>query len=46
MLPVILKALAATIPGAETAMIPNAGHSMFTQNPTAFCEAVLDFLGR
>ncbi len=44
MLPVILKVLAAHVPGAKTAMIPNAGHSMFRQQPKAFCEAVLPFL--
>ncbi len=44
MLPVILKALAAHVPGAEVAMVPNAGHSMFAQNPVDFCEAVLAFL--
>ena len=33
-----------TIPGAEKAIIPNAGHSSFRQNPSAFNEAVLKFL--
>lgn len=44
MLPVVLKALAAHVPGAETKIIPDAGHSMFRQQPKAFCEAVLPFL--
>ena len=44
MLPIVLKALAATVPGAETVIIPNAGHSMFRQQPKAFCQAVLAFL--
>ena len=44
MLPKISKALAAHVPGAETAIIPEAGHSMFRQQPAAFCDAVLKFL--
>lgn len=44
MLPVVLRALAAHTPGAQTAVIPNAGHSMFRQQPAAFCAAVLPFL--
>ena len=44
MLPIILHALAAAVPGAKKAMIPNAGHSMFRDQPKAFCEAVLPFL--
>lgn len=44
LLPVVLKALAAHVPGAKTAMIRDAGHSMFRQQPKAFCEAVLPFL--
>lgn len=44
LLPVVLRALAAHVPGAKTAMIANAGHSMFRQQPRAFCEAVLAFL--
>ena len=44
LLPVVLRALAAHVPGAKTAIIPNAGHSMFRQQPRAFSDAVLDFL--
>ena len=44
LLPVVLKALAANVPGAKVAMIANAGHSMFRQQPKPFCEAVLPFL--
>lgn len=44
LLPVVLRALAAHVPGAKTAMIDNAGHSMFRQQPRAFCDAVLAFL--
>ena len=32
------------VPGAKTAIIPNAGHSMFRQQPKHFCDAVLPFL--
>ena len=44
-LPVILRALAAHVKGSRTVILPNAGHSMFRQQPPAFAEAVLDFLG-
>ncbi len=44
MLPVVLRALAAHVPGARTVIIPNAGHSMFRQQPAAFSKAVLGFL--
>lgn len=44
LLPVVLRALAAHVPGAKTAIIPNAGHSMFRQQPRAFSDAVLNFL--
>lgn len=44
LLPVVLQVLAAHTPHAETAVIPNAGHSMFRQQPKAFCDAVLPFL--
>jgi pimeloyl-ACP methyl ester carboxylesterase len=46
MLPIVLKALAANVPGAQTVMIPNAGHSMFRQQPKIFVEAVLGFLAQ
>jgi esterase len=44
MLPIVLKALAAHVPGARTVIIPEAGHSMIRQQPAAFSTAVLDFL--
>jgi len=43
-LPIILRALAAHVPGARLEMIPNATHSMFRQNPVRFSAIVLDFL--
>ncbi|MDF1790734.1 MAG: alpha/beta hydrolase [Thalassobaculaceae bacterium] len=44
MLPVVLRALAAHVPKAQTVIIPQAGHSMFRQQPRAFADAVLSFL--
>jgi non-heme chloroperoxidase len=38
--------LAHVIPNAERVIIPHAGHGSPRQNPTAFNEAVLAFLGR
>ena len=46
LLPIVLRTLAAHAPVAETAIIPNAGHSMFRQQPRAFCDVVLPFLKR
>ena len=43
-LPAVLRALAQYIPGAKTAMIPDARHWMFEQAPQKFCEIVLEFL--
>ncbi|MGE0767693.1 MAG: alpha/beta fold hydrolase [Hyphomicrobiaceae bacterium] len=45
MIPIVLRALAASIPGATCEMIPNASHSMFEQAPVRFSEIVLTFLG-
>jgi pimeloyl-ACP methyl ester carboxylesterase len=45
-LPKVLYTLAANVPGAKTAMIPNATHPMFEQAPQKFCEIVLAFLGK
>jgi esterase len=44
-LPKVLRALAAHVPGAKTAMIPDAGHWMFEQAPEQFSKIVLEFLG-
>jgi esterase len=43
-LPEVLRALAAHVPGARTAMISGAGHWMFEQAPQKFCEIVEGFL--
>ena len=43
-LPVVLRALAAHVPGARAATISGAGHWMFEQAPQRFCEIVLEFL--
>lgn len=44
MLPVVLKALAAAIPGAKSALIPETTHVMFDQAPQAYSKLVLEFL--
>ena len=44
MLPIVLQALAGSIPGAKSALIPDATHVMFDQAPQRYCEIVLDFL--
>jgi esterase len=43
-LSLVLRALAAHIPGARMATIADAGHWMFGQAPQEFCEIVLEFL--
>ena len=43
-LPVVLRALAAHVPGARVEIIPRAMHFMFGQEPERFCEVVLAFL--
>ena len=43
-LPAVLRALAAHVPGAKTAMIEGAGHWMFEQAPQEFSKHVLEFL--
>jgi len=43
-LPAVLRALAAHVPAAQTAMIPGTRHWMFEQAPQAFCKIVLEFL--
>jgi pimeloyl-ACP methyl ester carboxylesterase len=43
-LPVVLRALAAHVPGARTVIIPNATHVMSMQDPPRFNQAVLEFL--
>ena len=43
-LPIVLRALAAHVPGARTVTIPGTTHPMFEQAPLQFCAAVLEFL--
>jgi esterase len=43
-LPIVLRALAAHVPGARLELIPQAGHNMFVDDPARFCAVVLDFL--
>lgn len=44
MLPKVLDALAANVPNATKAIIPNASHPMFEQAPQRYSEIVLNFL--
>jgi pimeloyl-ACP methyl ester carboxylesterase len=44
-LPLVLRTLAAHVPDAKIAMIPNTTHPMFEQAPQKYCEIVLEFLG-
>jgi pimeloyl-ACP methyl ester carboxylesterase len=43
-LPQVLRALAAHVPDARTAMIDGATHMMIEQAPARFCEIALEFL--
>lgn len=43
-LPAVLRALAAEVRGARTAIIPGTRHWMFDQAPQQYCEIVLEFL--
>jgi esterase len=43
-LPLVLRALAAEVPGARLAMIEGAGHWMFEQAPQRYSEIVMDYL--
>jgi pimeloyl-ACP methyl ester carboxylesterase len=40
----MMDLLAACLPSAEQAIIPNASHTMFVDNPSAFNAALLPFL--
>lgn len=44
MLPIVLKALAAAIPGARSELIPETTHVMFDQAPVRYSELVTAFL--
>jgi pimeloyl-ACP methyl ester carboxylesterase len=43
-LPHVLQTLAAHVPNARTAIIPNTTHPMFEQAPQKYCAIVLEFL--
>jgi pimeloyl-ACP methyl ester carboxylesterase len=45
-LPRVLRSLAAHVPNARTAIIPNARHFMFEDDPVRYCAEVLEFLGQ
>jgi pimeloyl-ACP methyl ester carboxylesterase len=42
----VLRALATHVPGANTVVIPEAGHAMFVHRPQAFSAAVVEPIGR
>jgi pimeloyl-ACP methyl ester carboxylesterase len=42
--PAVLRMFAAHIKGAETLIIPQAGHSAYWEQPDLFNRAVLDFM--
>jgi pimeloyl-ACP methyl ester carboxylesterase len=44
--PSVLRLIAARIPNCESVVIPECGHSAFWEQPEAFNQAVLDFIGR
>jgi esterase len=44
LLPKVLKALSAHVPSAQVAMIADATHVMFAQQPGPFCDVALAFL--
>lgn len=44
LLPIVLRALATHVPGAQAEIIPNTRHFMFGQDPVRYCTAVLAFL--
>jgi pimeloyl-ACP methyl ester carboxylesterase len=44
--PALLKRNAQAIPGSEAVFVPDAGHAVFWEQPQAFNDAVLAFLGR
>jgi pimeloyl-ACP methyl ester carboxylesterase len=44
-LPGVLRALAAHVPNARTAIIPDAKHFMFEDDPMRYSAEVLKFLG-
>ncbi len=44
--PAALQLFAARIPGAETLIVPDVGHSAFWEAPAVFNQAVLAFVGR
>jgi pimeloyl-ACP methyl ester carboxylesterase len=42
--PPLLRLFAARIKGAESVIVPEAGHSSYWEQPEAFNRAVLDFI--
>jgi pimeloyl-ACP methyl ester carboxylesterase len=44
--PTALRMVAPHIPNGETLIVPEAGHSVYWEQPEMFNRAVLDFVGR
>ena len=44
--PALLRMVAAQIPSSEVAIMREAGHSSYWEQPDAFNRAVLDFIAR
>jgi pimeloyl-ACP methyl ester carboxylesterase len=44
LLALVVRTLPEHVPNAKLAIIPDAGHAMFRQQPAAFCQAVIAFL--
>jgi len=44
--PPMLRMYAARIPGAELKIVPEAGHSLYWEQPELFNRTLLDFFGR
>jgi pimeloyl-ACP methyl ester carboxylesterase len=43
-IPHVLRALAAHVPGARVEIVPGAGHFMFEHDPPRYCDIVMGFL--
>ena len=44
--PVLLRMVAAQIPGSEVVIVPDSGHAIYWERPDVFNRVVLDFIGR
>jgi len=44
--PAVLRLFSARMRGAETVVVPDAGHSAYWENPDVFNRAVLTFIAK